>query len=448
MNGRRGAACLAWILGAGLTATMLTACSSASPAKTTTLRIWYGTDDPTEAPLARSLAVRFQAERPEVVVKLTTYNLDDINDKLDLAMGAGSPPDLVYTTPRGPGLPAYVAAHKLLDLTAAAKAYGWAADLPTGMLASYNDLLTSTGAAHGHVYAAPSILAAVVMLYNKAIFQRLHLTIPHSVAEFEAVCAKVEAAGDTPIGLGTADGWVADDWYLTLVNAEIGPDPLRPELHLDPQFSFGGAPFLHAGATLSRWSTAGYFTKQFGGLDAQDSVTAFFEGDTAMQLISSTENGQITTLAADTHIPVGVFAFPSVDAAHPPTSPQSGYAGWAVPRAGKHPALAEAFITMMLSDGAARLLAAHGYLPARPLPASETGRLAGFQQEFLRALRGAVPGVYLDGAPVPNLNATMEANTQLLLQHFESPSFLPRSLQLVYDSHGLKASSTRTDGEF
>jgi ABC-type glycerol-3-phosphate transport system substrate-binding protein len=383
-----------------------------------------------------------------VVVKLTTYSLDDINDKLVLALGAGVPPDLVYTTPRGPGLPAYVAAGTLLDLSAAAKQAGWAADLPSGMLASYNDLLTSTGKAHGRVYAAPSILAAVAILYNKAIFQRLHPAIPHSVADFEAVCARVAAAGLTPIGLGTADGWVADDWYLSLVNAETGSKSLLPELHLDPHFSFGGAPFLQAGVTLSRWSTAGYFTKQFGGLDAQDSVTAFFEGSTAMQLISSTENGQITGLATRTHIPVGVFAFPSVDASLPPTAPQSGYAGWAVPRASKHPALAEAFITMMLSDAAARRLAAHGYLPARPLAASETGNLGNFQQEFLQALRGAVPGVYLDSAPVPNLNATMEANTQLLLQHFETPSFLPRSLQLVYDSHGVKASSTRTDGEF
>jgi raffinose/stachyose/melibiose transport system substrate-binding protein len=449
VHGRRGATRIAYIVSTSLIMLLLTACSSAAPAtKITTLRVWYGTDDPTEAPLAQSLAAQFQTEQPGVVVKLTTYSLDTVNDKLDLAMGAGTPPDLVYTTPRGPGLPAYLAAGKLLDVTAAAKHGGWATDLPSGMLASYNDLLTSTGKAHGHVYAAPSITAAVAILYNKAIFQRLHLSIPHSVAGFEAVCAKVKAAGLIPIGLGTADGWVADDWYLTLVNAETGPDPLRPELRLDPRFSFAGAPFLNAGVTLARWSTAGYFTKQFGGLDAQDSVTAFFEGDTAMQLISSTENGQISTLAARTHIPIGVFAFPRVDASLPPIAPQSGYAGWAVPRAGKHPAQAEAFITMMLSDATARSLAAHGYVPARPLPPSETRRLGDFQRAFLRALRGAVPGVYLDRAPVPNLNATMEANTQLLLQHFEAPSFLPHSLQLVYDSHGLKASSTRTDGEF
>jgi len=37
---------------------------------------------------------------------------------------------------------------------------------------------------------------------------------------------------------------------------------------------------------------------------------------------------------------------------------------------------------------------------------------------------------------------------QLLLQRVESPSFISHSLQEVYDSYGVKASSTRTDGEF
>jgi len=56
--------------------------------------------------------------------------------------------------------------------------------------------------------------------------------------------------------------------------------------------------------------------------------------------------------------------------------------------------------------------------------------------------------VYLDAAPIPNINATMEANIQLLLQGYETPDFLPRSLQQVYASRGAKATSTRTDGEF
>ena len=413
-----------------------------------TLRIWYGTDDPTEAPVIQALAHTFQQAHPGIIVSLSTYTLADIENKLQLALASGNAPDLLYTSPRGPGLPAYVRANDLLNLAAVARKDNWGGMLRPGLLASYNDLLSPTGKAGGHIYAAPYMMAIVGVLYNQTIFSRLHLSLPTSLAAFEADCARVKAAGLIPIGLGDADGWVGDDWYLTLVNAMTGPAPLAPEQRLDPRFRFGGSAFLQAGTIMQRWAAAQYFTPQFGGLDSQDGMNAFFQGKTAMSLISSTENGQIVSLAHDTGIPVGVFAFPSADGHRAPVMAQAGYSGWAVPRAAHHPALAESFITAMLSASTAQVLLAHGLLPARQLSTQAIGATSAFQQSYLHALATATPGVYLDGAPVPNLNATMEANVQLLLQQIEAPSFLVRSLQIVYTSHGTKASSTRTDGEF
>jgi hypothetical protein len=43
----------------------------------------------------------------------------------------------------------------------------------------------------------------------------------------------------------------------------------------------------------------------------------------------------------------------------------------------------------------------------------------------------------------------MEANVQLLLQGYEAPAFLVKSLQEVYASHGKHGGSTaRIDGEY
>jgi raffinose/stachyose/melibiose transport system substrate-binding protein len=412
------------------------------------MTVWYATDDPTEAPLVQGLADRFQSSHPGVRVQLSTYALDDMNTKLQLALSSGHAPDLIYTTPRGPGLPVYMRAGKLVDLTAAARAGGWAGSLRPGMLATYNDGISPTGNANGHIYAAPYALAAVGVLYNRSIFSRLHLSVPRSLAAFVADAEHEQAAGIIPIGMGNADGWVGDDWYLTLVNAISGPAPLLPEFRLDPHFSFAGPAFTGAATTLQTWTDRNYFTPQFGGLDAQDGVNAFFEDKTAMQLISSTENGQIAALAARTRIPIGVFGFPSARAGKPPVMAQSGFAGWAIPKAGRQPALAEQFITQMLSAATAQALLKHGLLPARALRNADLRSAPAFQRAYLQALATADVGVYLDGAPIPNLNATMEANVQLLLQKVEAPSFLVRSLQTVYASHGEHASSTRTDGEF
>jgi len=412
----------------------------------TVLRVWYGTDDPTEQALAQTLARRFEASHRGVSVKLESYNLADLNGRMALVLSAGNPPDLIYTTPRGPGLAAYVRAGQLSNLSPSWRQDGWAARLRPGLLVDYNRLLAANSGVAGHVYAVPYVMAAVGVLYNKALFQRLGLRVPRTLAELEAINARVKRAGLTPIGFGNADGWVGDDWYLTLVNARTGPASLAPALRPDPRFSFQRPAFRDAAAMLQRWARSGYFTHGFDGLDAQDSMAAFFEGHTAMQLVSSTENGQILSLSQENKLSVGVFTFPSVRAGHP-VMPQSGYAGWAVPRDAAHPALATAFIDQMLSPATTALLLSHGLLPAHTLGGAARVSVP-FQQDFLRALDTAVPGVYLDAAPIPNLNATMEANVQLLLSGHESPDALLRSLQTTYASGGARATSTRTDGEF
>src|SRR5207302_6295831 len=144
-------------------------------------------------------------------------------------LNTNNPPDLITTTPRCPGLPAYVRAGKLLDLTAAARQRGWAAQLQPGLLVEYNRLLAANGGSRdvGHVYAVPYDLAAVAMMYNKTLFATLHLQVPHTLAALEAMLSPVRHAGLTPLGLGNADGWLGDDWWLTLVNASVPPSSLE-----------------------------------------------------------------------------------------------------------------------------------------------------------------------------------------------------------------------------
>ena len=325
----------------------LTACTSplgsptsqqaAQPASA--LRIWYGTDDPTESAWAQTLARRFHSAHPATRVTLTTYSLDDLNTKMQLALHAGNTPDLVYTTPRGPGLPAYVRAGQLRDLSAEARRLGWASQQRPGLLATYNDTLAPNGRAGGHVYGVPYVMAGVAVLYNKAIFRRLRLAQPRTLAAFEHACAQAKASGLTPLGLGNADGWLGDDWWLTLVNATMGPATLASELRLSPAFSFEAPPLRAAAVTLQQWSTKGYFTPNFGGLDAQDSMATFFQGHTAMQLVSSTQNSQILSLARETGLRVGIFPFPSATANRAPVIPVSGYEGgpFRAPRVNRRP---------------------------------------------------------------------------------------------------------------
>jgi raffinose/stachyose/melibiose transport system substrate-binding protein len=416
-----------------------------------TLRIWYATDDPVERTWSQYLVRTFEASHRGLHARLTAYSFEDLNTKLQLALAAGNPPDLAYVTPRGPGIPAYVAAHRLLDLGHAAREHHWAAKLRPGLLADYNRPFTYFGARKGQVMAVPTALAGVGILYNKRLLRRLHLSVPDSMTAFEAALARAKGAGYTPIGMGNADGWLGDDWYLTLVNALVSPTSLASEQRLAPRFSFRRPPFIRAARLLKTWADKAYFTHDFGGLDAQEGVDVFFGGKTLFQLVSSSENSQILRDVQQTHLQVGVFAFPRKDAGR--VMPITGYEGWVVPLAGKHPQQAIAFIDHLLSPVTAGFLLDQGILPAHRAalsaqPPMGPAQPKTFPSAYLNALATAQPGVYIDAAPVANLNATMEANVQLLLQGYEAPDFLVRSLQEVYTSHGSRGSTGRIDGEF
>jgi raffinose/stachyose/melibiose transport system substrate-binding protein len=421
-----------------------TGCGTQAAAGTVTLRVWYSSDDPVERAWAQELARHYEAAHPETQVRLTVYSFEDINTKLQLALSAGDPPDLAYVTPRGPGIPAYVGARKLLDLTRAAAANRWASRLQPGLLAAYNLPFSYLGIPRGHIVAVPTSLAAVAILYNRALLNRLGLAVPDSISAFARAASRAAAAGYTPIGIGNGDGWLGDDWYLSLVNALVPHAELESEQRLRSSFSFLRTPYVRAGTYLQRWVGNGWLTPNFGGLDAQEGLDLFFRGKTLFQLISSSEDAQVLRDEQRTHLPIGIFAFPGETSAR--VMPVSGYLGWVVPGASEHQAQAISFIDSLLTPSTAGFLLRNGLIPAHAKVASR--QAPSWQREYLQALATARPGVYLDAAPIANLNATMEANVELLLLGYEKPTFLVKSLQEVYASHGNRGSTARIDGEF
>jgi raffinose/stachyose/melibiose transport system substrate-binding protein len=436
----------------------LVGCGSASngAATVSTLQIWYATDDPIERAWAEQLAHRFARAHPGIRIDFKVYGFDDFNTKMQLALSSGHPPDLAYATPRAPGIPIYVRANELTDLSRYARHYHWAQRLRPGLLAEYNApfalwaqgrVRTERGA--GPIYAVPQAVAAVAVLYNRRLLAQLHVGVPHTLEEFVHAVVLAKRAGMIPLGLGNADGWLGDDWYLTLANTQFPPGYLESELRLSPRFSFQRAGFYWASSLLARWAQAGDFTPDFGGLDAQDGIDAFFRGHTLFQLISSTEDAQILSDQRATGVPIGLFPFPGRDEGSQPVIPYSGYEGWIVPRRSGNIRLAVTFITWVLQPATTRFLLQHGVLPAATVRASQVSpQRAALQRAYLEALERARPGVYLDAAPIPNLNATMEVNIQMLLAGLKLPRAVVQSIDRLYHLLGHSSSAVRIDGEF
>lgn len=421
---------------------LFAACGGASSDRT--LHIWYGTDDPVESQWATQLAANFNRTHKNAHAELTVYNLDDFNSKMQLSLGSGNPPDLAYATPRVCAIPVYVQHHRLVNLTPFAKRYGWAGKLREGLLRDYNSPF-ALYATHRYnvspknvaVYAVPDATAAVAMMYNPAILKKLGLTVPKSLSQLEQDVKLAKTRGYTPLGIGNADMWLGDDWYQTLANTQFSYPKLESELRVSPKFSFRQPAFKAMAAILQRWRSD--FNPTYADDDAQDGVVRFFRGRTLFQLISSSEDPQISHLEQQTHMSLSVFAFPGATSSSRPVMPQSGYQGWVIPKAGHDEQGAVSFINWMLGPSMKQFLLNHGVLPAER--ASPAQAASPWFRDFISALHSARPGVFLDSAPMPRLNATMEGNVTFLLNKppLETPSFLPRAMQTVYSSHGSKS---------
>ena len=79
---------------------------------------------------------------------------------------------------------------------------------------------------NGKIYAAPFALLNNTIVYNKKIFNRLGLKEPTTFPEFLDVCAKIKAAGITPIGHHSAS-WGSFVWLQIMLGS------YDPQLYLD-----------------------------------------------------------------------------------------------------------------------------------------------------------------------------------------------------------------------
>jgi raffinose/stachyose/melibiose transport system substrate-binding protein len=86
-----------------------------------------------------------------------------------------------------------------------------------------------------------------VVVYNKDIFAKVGASVPKTFAEFEAVAAKIQAAGITPIYEPIADGWHQVLWF-----PEIGPRLEEAEPGLADKLNANATTFAaNANATLA-----------------------------------------------------------------------------------------------------------------------------------------------------------------------------------------------------
>jgi raffinose/stachyose/melibiose transport system substrate-binding protein len=182
---------------------------------------------------------------------------------------------------------------------------GWASRL--------DDTFVSAVAIDGAAYGIPMASSqAGAILYSKAIYKELGLTVPRTWDEFIANCDAIKAAGKTAI-LGTfADSWTAQVLYLGDHYNVAAKDP-----NFAMDFEAGKTKYAMNEAGLNSWkklaATTSYYNKDYLATTYDDGCDIMANGEAGHWVMLTQALSNIYELYGDKVKDIGVFGVPGDD---------------------------------------------------------------------------------------------------------------------------------------
>ncbi|WP_331772756.1 extracellular solute-binding protein (plasmid) [Embleya sp. NBC_00888] len=176
-----------------------------------------------------------------------------------------------------------------------------------------NFLMPMGNAYKGEVYVPPTNSQIIPeVFYNKKLFAQAGITAPPKTwSEFMAVCAKLKAAGITPIELGGGDPFSASMPLVGILSADVlGKNPHWLQDRYAGKTKFTDANVEAAVAKYRTMVKEGYFEDGALGVKYADSITNFTSGKTAMYMMGSWFLGSVPKDHADDF---GAFLTPTDD---------------------------------------------------------------------------------------------------------------------------------------
>jgi len=176
-----------------------------------------------------------------------------------------------------------------------------------------NFLLPLGNAYKGKVYIPPTNSQIIPMVfYNKTLFTKAGITAPPKTwSDFLTVCAKLKAAGITPIELGGGDPFAASMPLVGILSADVlGKNPNWLQDRYSGKVKFTDANVQTAVAKYRTLAKNGYFEDGALGVKYADSITNFTSGKTATYMMGSWFLGSVPKDHADDF---GSFMTPTDD---------------------------------------------------------------------------------------------------------------------------------------
>ena len=295
---------------AALAAMGLTGCSTGGGTPDdggdVTLTMWHNsTTGPGKAYWADAAAA-FHDANPDVTIKVTSVQNEDMDGKLQTAVNSGDMPDIFMA--RGGG--------KLADIVAAGKVKDLTGLIDADVKKAFGDAPFSAFTVDGKIYGMPTAVLPGGVFYSKDLFAQAGITEePTTVEELEAAVDKLKAAGIQPIALGAKDAWPAAHWYYFFAVRACGQDVIE---NLATKADFSDKCWLTAAENLSSFAKTEPFNTGFLTTSAQEGANSsaglLANHKAAMELMGAWDVGVIASLTPDEKpLPdLGWFPFPEV----------------------------------------------------------------------------------------------------------------------------------------
>lgn len=242
----------------------------------------------------------FKEKYPNIVIEEVPMEHSAYKTKLNTAMSAGSPPDVFYTLPGG-YLGTFVKGGQVYQLDDELAKDGWGDSfIPSSMKSVQYD---------GKTYGVPIDIDAVVVWYNKKLFEANGWTTPKTWDEFNVLCDAIKAKGIVPLTLGNKDRWPST-FYFQFGALRLAGTGIVDKFNLgDTTASFNpeGVKPLQLMADLVKNND---FPTGFNGMSDAEANILFLNSQAAMVVNGTWQIGMAADAPKDT-FELGFFPFPS-----------------------------------------------------------------------------------------------------------------------------------------
>ena len=224
-----------------------------------------------------SLIDQFEKKYPNVTIERTREDWGQLTSTLNLQMQDADGPDIATANNGWSSLGTLAKGNLVINLDDYAELYGWNETVPT-TIARQNKFTTDFKTiGEGSWFGTPQARASLIgVYYNDDLLDQLGIDVPETLDELETAAAAVKAAGQVPFSYSGLDGNTAALLGLQAIYGTEGD--INDFVYGDPDVTAADTGLTDAATTLQEWSTNGWLTPNFEGIDYQTSLADYLDG--------------------------------------------------------------------------------------------------------------------------------------------------------------------------